>query len=288
MEYIVWDVSPEIVRWGAFAPRYYGLLFATGFIVGYSLMKKMFLAEGKNEEDLSSLLFYLMVGTIVGARLGHCLFYEPQYYLSNPLEILKVWQGGLASHGGTIGVLLATWLYRRKHPDQAYLWLVDRLAIGTAFVAGSIRVGNFFNSEIIGKPTDVAWAIIFARVDQVPRHPAMLYEALSYFLLFGLLWLIYQSRGPNIAHGKLLGIMLTWIFSSRIVIEFFKEDQVAFEAGMFLNLGQLLSIPFVLIGILLFTGLYRQLLPKTLNAPSPGNNSLSSSKPSKKKRKARK
>ncbi|MFW7381096.1 MAG: prolipoprotein diacylglyceryl transferase [Oligoflexus sp.] len=285
MEYFVWDLNPEIFRWGPIAPRYYGVLFATGFLVGYQLMKSIFLAEGRKEEDLSSLLFYLMVGTIVGARLGHCLFYEPAYYLRNPLEMLKIWQGGLASHGGSIGVLLAAWLYQRKHPDQPYLWLADRLAIGVAFAAGCIRLGNFFNSEIIGKPTDVPWAIIFARIDQLPRHPAMLYESLSYFLLFALLWGIYKLRGPNIPQGRLLGIMLAWIFTSRIIIEFYKEDQVAFEAGMILNMGQLLSIPFVLLGILLFTGYYKQWLPDATKIKHPAGQNANKPKTSGKQKK---
>lgn len=284
MEHFVWDTSPEIVRFGWFSLRYYGLLFAIGFIVGYSIMKKIFLEEGKNEEDLSSLLFHLMLGTIIGARLGHTLFYEPGYYLRNPIEILKVWQGGLASHGGTIGVLLATWLYKRKHPDQGYLWLADRLSIGVAFTAGCIRLGNFFNSEILGKPSDVPWAIIFARYDQVPRHPAMLYESLAYFLLFFLLWGLYRLKGASIAPGRLLGILLSWVFTSRIFIEFFKENQVAFEDQMVLNMGQLLSIPFVIIGIILATGIYRKFLPEKPAEATTAQQTSTKRRPNKNKR----
>ncbi|RZA16170.1 MAG: prolipoprotein diacylglyceryl transferase [Proteobacteria bacterium] len=255
MQHFIWDFSPEIFKIGSFGPRYYGLMFALGFLVGYNITQRIFLKEGRNEEDLSSLLFHIMVGTIVGARVGHCLFYEPDYYLSHPLEILFVWRGGLASHGGTIGVLIALWLYKRKHPDQGYVWLADRLAIGTAFTAGCIRIGNFFNSEILGKPSDVPWAIIFAsNGDMIPRHPAMLYESLAYMILFGvMLWMYWKTNAANVP-GRLIGIMLAWIYTARFFIEFVKENQVAFENGMDYNMGQLLSIPFVIIGLLLFSG----------------------------------
>lgn len=255
MGHLVWDFSPEIFKIGSFAPRWYGLMFAIGFMVGYSLMQKVFRIEGKNEEDLSSLLMHLMLGTIIGARLGHCLFYEPDYYLSNPLEILFVWRGGLASHGGTIGVLFSVWLYKLKHPDQGYIWLADRLAIGVAFTAGCIRVGNFFNSEILGKPSDVPWAMIFtAAGDNTPRHPAMLYEALSYFLLFAILfWMYFKTKAPQIK-GRMIGLMLGGIFLARFLIEFVKENQVPFENELPLNMGQLLSIPFILLGALAYSG----------------------------------
>lgn len=255
MQHLIWDISPELFKIGAFAPRYYGLMFAIGFMVAYAITQKIFLRENRNEEDLSSLLFHLMVGTIVGARVGHCLFYEPDYYLANPIEILYVWRGGLASHGGTIGVLFALWLYKRKHPDQGYIWLADRLAIGTAFTSTCIRTGNFFNSEILGKPSDVPWAIIFAaNGDMIPRHPAMLYEAAAYLILFFILYALYWKTNAAQVKGRLIGIMLAWIFAARFFIEFVKENQVPFENDMTLNMGQLLSIPFVIIGLLLASG----------------------------------
>ena len=223
MEHLIWDFQPEIFKLGSFAPRWYGLMFAIGFMVGYSVMQKIFREEGHNEEDLSSLLFHIMVGTIVGARLGHCLFYEPDYYLSHPLEILFVWKGGLASHGGTIGVMIGVWLYRLKHLDQGYVWLADRLAIGIAFTAACIRIGNFFNSEILGKPSDMPWAIIFkAAGETLPRHPAMLYESLSYLVLAGLLYGLYQKTKAK-TKGQMIGLMFFWIFTSRFFIEFYKE-----------------------------------------------------------------
>ncbi|NRA68430.1 MAG: prolipoprotein diacylglyceryl transferase [Pseudobacteriovorax sp.] len=286
MEHFVWNVDPEFVKWGFFTPRYYGLLFGLGFFVGYQIMRNIFRKEGHNEEELQSLLTYMVVGTIVGARLGHVLFYQPDYYLSNPLEILKMWKGGLASHGGTIGVLLACYLFRKKQPQHSYLWLADRLAITTAFVAGCIRTGNFFNSEILGKPWDGPWAIIFARVDNIARHPAMLYEAAAYFTLFVVLLLIYRKLKEKTPQGLLLGILLTWVFASRFVIEFFKENQVDFEAGMTLNMGQTLSIPFVVIGILFITGKIQIWVP-SLVASEPKAQKSDEAKTPKAKQKAR-
>jgi prolipoprotein diacylglyceryl transferase len=263
MEHLVWDFSPEIFSLGSFAPRWYGLMFAIGFMVGYSFMQKIFTREGYNEEDLSSLLFHVMLGTIIGARLGHCLFYEPGYYLTPEhfIEIFFIWKGGLASHGGTIGVIIAVWLYKRKHPDQGYVWLADRLSIAIAFTAACIRVGNFFNSEILGKPSDVPWAIIFKRAgESVPRHPAMLYESLSYLMLTGVLYWLYQKTEAK-KRGQMLGLMLFWIFTSRFFIEFYKENQVPFENELPLNMGQILSIPFIILGLLAFSGKLLEWLP---------------------------
>ncbi len=263
MEHLVWDFSPEIFSLGSFAPRWYGLMFAIGFMVGYSFMQKIFKQEGYNEEDLSSLLFHVMLGTIIGARLGHCLFYEPGYYLTPEhfIEILYIWKGGLASHGGTIGVIIAVWLYKRKHPDQGYVWLADRLSIAIAFTAACIRIGNFFNSEILGKPSDAPWAIIFKRAGEtVPRHPAMLYESATYLVLTGLLYWLYQKTEAK-KRGQMIGLMFFWIFTSRFFIEFFKENQVAFENELPLNMGQILSIPFIILGLLAFSGKLLEWLP---------------------------
>lgn len=291
MEHFVWDINPEIFTIGSFGPRYYGLMFAIGFLVSYRIVEVIWKREGKSVESVSSLLVHVMVGTIVGARLGHCLFYDPGYYLSNPLEILYVWKGGLASHGGTMGVMVAVFLYCKKNPDQPYGWLADRLATTIPFGAACIRIGNFFNSEILGRPSDVPWAVVFKRIDNIPRHPAMLYEALSYLILFSILMLRY-FKGPQIKPGSQIGLLLIWIFSSRIFLEFFKENQVAFEEGMILNMGQILSIPFVIVGVLLFTGAYQRFLPsgydiKPATDGASGNSSSGSngSKSQKKKRK---
>jgi prolipoprotein diacylglyceryl transferase len=195
-----------------------------------------------------------MMGTIIGARLGHCLFYEPDYYLANPLRILEIWKGGLASHGGTIGILVALALYARKNTDQPLGWLMDRLTVSVALTAACIRLGNFFNSEIVGKPTELPWAIVFERLDQIPRHPAMLYESVSYFVLCGVCFYLYATRIDTLKRGFLTGLLLVWIFTSRFLLEFVKENQVAFESGLPLNMGQLLSLPFVALGILFLLG----------------------------------
>ncbi|MGE0172208.1 MAG: prolipoprotein diacylglyceryl transferase [Oligoflexales bacterium] len=258
MDYFAWNFDPEIFRLqlGSFtlAPRYYGLMFAMGFLIGYQLLEKVYRKEGKNIESLSSLLGHMLVGTIVGARLGHCLFYEPGYYLSHPLEILAIWKGGLASHGGTLGILISVYFYTRKHRDQPYIWVADRLAPAIALTAAFIRIGNFFNSEIIGKPATVPWAVIFERIDAVPRHPAMLYESLSYLILFVITSLQYWKFNAARTPGRIIGFFFMWVFGSRILIEFVKENQVDFENAMALNMGQLLSIPFVIAGYLLFAG----------------------------------
>lgn len=248
----VWDVSPEIFRWGGLAPRWYGLLFGFGFLMGFLIVRRMFRREGKPERDLDVLLIYLVGGTIIGARLGHVLFYHPTYYLLRPIEILQFWEGGLASHGGALGVLVALGLYARTRADQPYLWLLDRIAVPTALVGSLIRLGNFFNSEILGQPTDVAWAIVFARVDSVPRHPVQLYESLGYLLIFIGLFAIYRRREPTLPHGLLAGLFLTSVFAVRIALEPFKVPQAAFAEQLpVLSMGQWLSLPFVAVGLAL-------------------------------------
>lgn len=247
---IHWNASPEIFTVGPLQVRWYSLMFIIGFAVGFKMMEWMCKREGKPLEKLDTLLFYVMGGTLIGARLGHCLFYEPGYYLSHPLEILMVWKGGLASHGGTAGVIFALWLFSRRNPEFSISWLLDHLAVPTALVAGLIRIGNFFNSEILGRPFDGPWAVIFDRVDQVPRHPAQLYESASYLILFIINIILYKTN-PRRPAGFMFGFIMIWIFSARIILEYFKENQESFEAGMLLNMGQLLSIPFILMGIFL-------------------------------------
>ncbi|MCS7188865.1 MAG: prolipoprotein diacylglyceryl transferase [Bacteroidia bacterium] len=250
--YIRWNVSPEILELGPLHIRWYGLLFASGFLVGFYIMRWIYKKEKKAEQSLDALLWYLLVGTIVGARLGHCLFYEPAYYLANPIEILKIWEGGLASHGGTIGVFLALYLYAKNHPDQPFVWLTDRLTLPTALTAALIRIGNLFNSEIYGKITAVPWAFIFERVDPHPRHPTQLYEAIVYAVLFiQLLYLYRKGWYATQAHGRPLGLFLTWVFGWRWVIEWWKEPQEAFSLPLPLNMGQLLSLPFIVVGLYL-------------------------------------
>jgi phosphatidylglycerol:prolipoprotein diacylglycerol transferase len=247
---IQWNPDPDILSVGPLHVRWYGLMFLLGFSIGYAIIRWMCQIEKKKFEELEGLLVYVMAGTMIGARLGHVLFYAPGYYLSHPLEILKIWEGGLASHGGTLGVILGVWLYSRRYPQFTFMWMLDRLSIPTAMVASFIRIGNLMNSEIIGRPTDVPWSFVFLRIDNIPRHPGQLYESIAYFTLFIFTMTLYRLK-PIRPPGFFIGIMLIWIFLSRIFLEHFKENQEAFEKGMFWNMGQLLSVPFVLAGIFL-------------------------------------
>ncbi len=254
--YFVWDVNKEL--WhigGAIGLRWYSLMFVGGFLLGSYLFGSFLRHEGKKDDYRDSLLMHMVLGTIIGARLGHCLFYAPGYYFSNPLEILKVWEGGLASHGGYLGIIIAVMWFAHKHKDLRFLWLADRLSILSIMVGGFIRVGNFFNSEIIGKVTHVPWAVVFKQVDPLPRHPSQLYEALGYFTISGILYGLYRIAHRNPVEGRLLGITLILGFTFRLLIETFKENQEIFENDLVLNMGQLLSIPFIIIGIILAIGI---------------------------------
>ncbi|MBE0538756.1 MAG: prolipoprotein diacylglyceryl transferase [Ignavibacterium sp.] len=246
---IFWNVSPEIVKLGPFSLRWYGLLFALGFVFGYLILTKFYKLEKKPQADLEQLSIYVILGTVIGARLGHCLFYDPVFYLSHPIEIIKVWEGGLASHGAAIGILISIYLITKKQKDNTMLWILDRLVIVVALAAVLIRLGNLFNSEIIGKAADVPWAFIFARVDNVPRHPAQLYESIFYLISFITLYFTYMKTQKKLKQGYLFGLFLVLIFGFRFFVEFVKENQSAFEQGLTLNMGQILSIPFVLAGL---------------------------------------
>ena len=249
----VWNVDPNIIKIGPLTIRYYGILFALSFYCGYNIIRSVFQREGKPESDLETLLTYMMVGTIAGARLGHCFFYDPGYYLSHPIKILMVWEGGLASHGGAIGILTAVYLYTRKRPEQPYLWLLDRMVIAVALAGLFIRLGNFFNSEILGIPGDVPWAVVFDRIDSAPRHPAQLYESIAYGSIFVGLYRLYLKLGERTPNGFLFGLFLVSVFGFRFFIEFVKERQASYSAALPMSIGQLLSIPLVIAGgILLF------------------------------------
>ena len=250
---VPWDVNPEIFRIGSFAVRWYGLLFASSFLFGYILMKKIFNNENLSDSTLDRLTIYMAIGVIAGARLGHCLFYEPGYYLSHPVEILMIWRGGLASHGAAIGILTAIWLFVRKEKKE-YVWMLDRIAIVVALSGFFIRMGNLMNSEIYGVETTLPWGFVFLRNGETaPKHPTQIYEALTYLLIFFLLHRIYWKNKGRHIQGTLISLAMILIFTSRFFIEFLKEDQVGFEASMKLNMGQLLSIPFVILGL---AGLY--------------------------------
>jgi len=248
---ITWNVDPEIFRVGSFAIRWYGLLFALGFVFGYIIMGSIFKKEKIPQKLLDTLTMYMVIGTVAGARLGHCLFYEPEFYLSHPLNILKIWEGGLASHGAAIGIIIALYFFSRK-AKKSFLWIIDRVVIVVALAGFFIRMGNLMNSEIYGVETSLPWGFIFVRWGEtVPRHPTQIYEALSYLLIFVLLYSIYLRKGIKLKDGYIFGLFLILLFSVRFLIEFIKEPQVGFEENMALNMGQLLSIPFVLLGIVI-------------------------------------
>ncbi|MCF8224978.1 MAG: prolipoprotein diacylglyceryl transferase [Bacteroidales bacterium] len=261
LDYITWDVDPEIFSIGKLSIRWYGLMFAMAFLSGYIVFTRFLKIKRLDAEMLDQLLIYIAVGTIIGARLGHCLFYEPEYYLSNPVEILKIWKGGLASHGAAIGIVVSLWLYIRKH-KLSFLWLMDRLVIVVPLGGAFIRTGNLFNSEIYGRPTDLPWGFKFVRdvirdpntgaiMPNLPSHPTQIYEALSYLLIFVILLYYFRKNKDTVRDGFIFGVFLILLFIARFFIEFIKNDQVAFESGMSLNMGQWLSLPFIFIGMYL-------------------------------------
>lgn len=247
---IVWNIDPDLFTFGPISIKWYGLCFALSFVFGLILMNWIFQKEQKPLKDLDSLLIYMMIGTILGARMGEVLFYSPAYFWENPEDIVKIWQGGLASHGAAIGIFLALYLYSRKRPDQPYLWLLSRMAIPVALGGFFIRLGNFFNSEIVGVPSALPWAIIFARRgESYARHPTMLYESFTYLMIFVILLYSYGKKGPDLKPRILLGTFLVLIFGARFILEFTKMSQAAMELP--LRMGQILSIPLIIWGSLL-------------------------------------
>ncbi|NLH24223.1 MAG: prolipoprotein diacylglyceryl transferase [Bacteroidales bacterium] len=252
---VYWDVDPVIFSIWKIDIRYYSLFFIIAFAIGYYIFKGFFKREGVPLKLLDPLLYTLIIGTLLGARLGHCLFYQPDYYLANPIEILYVWEGGLASHGGAIALLLAMWWFAHHYGRKnhfSFLWIMDRLGIATALAGFFIRMGNLMNSEIYGNETTLPWGFVFLRNGEVvPKHPTQLYEALSYLLLFVLLLFLYRKKLNRLKEGTLFGLFLLVLFAARFFIEYIKEPQVAFEETMALNMGQLLSIPFIFAGAIL-------------------------------------
>lgn len=275
LDAIVWNMDPDLIS-SPITVRWYGLMFAIGFLIGYEIVARMFRHEGAPERWLGLLLIWVVAGTIVGARLGHCFFYEWDYYSRHPERIIAFWEGGLASHGGTIAIILAVFIYSKAVTKKSALWTFDRLVVAVALVAALIRLGNLFNSEIFGHATTLPWGFKFPlsrewQIEYAPTdsacHPTQLYEAGTYLLLFCLLMWMYWKRNAEERPGLLLGVFFIGVFLPRILIEFVKNPQEEFEREMFLNMGQLLSVPFVLAGILL---VYRALTrPKeTLTFPN--------------------
>ena len=276
--FITWNASPEVftipgIDWPV---RWYGLSWALAFIGSHFFMNRIFKKEGRTDKQLDLLTLYIVIATVLGARLGHCLFYDFSYYSKHPLEILKVWEGGLASHGGAIGILVGMWLYCRK-TKESWLWLFDRLVVVVPLASMFIRFGNLMNSEIVGKVTDVAWGFKFLRNDEdllnlerfgtaIPvRHPTQLYEALFYSVLFALFYWLWKHRRAAVGPGFMFGLFCVLMFSFRFLMEFMKENQSAFEDALPINMGQILSLPFILLGIFMIirSGKLKQSNPLT-------------------------
>ena len=263
INYILWNPSLEAFSLGPLSIRWYSLCWLVGLLAAYLMVRKQYREQKIGDELFEPLFFYCFIGILIGARLGHCLFYQPDYFLSSGSHVVEMllpirftpdgsWRftgyEGLASHGGTLGLIIALWLYVRR--TGLSIWRVlDNIAIATPATACLIRLGNLMNSEIIGKITDVPWAFIFQRVDTMPRHPGQLYEAIAYALLLIIGWAAYRRWPQRVGTGFFFGLCLTYIFTARFFIEYTKDIQEAFEAGMPLNMGQLLSIPFVIIGV---------------------------------------
>ena len=258
LDFITWKADPVLLNLGFIQIRWYGLMFAIGFLIGYKIEEKIYRREGVPEEWLSILLLWTVAGTIIGARLGHVFFYEWDIYSQDPIKILYIWEGGLASHGGTIGIIAGIFLYSWITTKRSPLWAFDRLVIPVALVGALIRMGNLFNSEIFGHATDLPWGFMFIRsrewhmlYENQACHPTQIYEALCYVALFFLLKWMYWKKNAGERPGMLLGVFFIILFGTRFLIEFIKNPQVEFEQDMLLNMGQLLSIPFILAGIIL-------------------------------------
>ncbi|MGL4614009.1 MAG: prolipoprotein diacylglyceryl transferase [Shewanella sp.] len=256
MEHLVWELNPVMVSFMGLTVHWYGVLFAIAITAGFQVMKRIYIKEQLDVESLDNLLIYCVIGIIVGARLAHCVFYDPGYYFSHPLKILAIWEGGLASHGGGLGAILALYYYQRK-VKLPFLFLLDRLAIATAIFGFFVRMANFANSEILGEPTTLPWGVIFARVDMLPRHPTQLYEALAYLTIFIGLYALYQFTQIKQRYGALFGVFLVLVFSARIGIESLKVSQAAYTETL-LSAGQWLSLPFLAVGIILLILAYRK------------------------------
>jgi prolipoprotein diacylglyceryl transferase len=265
MAFVRWGVDPDILHLGSFSLKYYSLCWLLAVACSYWVLARIYDREGIEHARLLSLAWYVVVGTILGARLGHCLFYEGAYYLSHPLEIILPFRkidgawtftgyAGLASHGAAIGIVVAILLYARKF--KAGVWeTADKLGIVAPLGGALIRLGNLMNSEIIGMPADVPWAFVFSRVDSVPRHPSQLYEALCYLIIFVFIILLYKKRGNAHRSGFFFALSISSIFAVRILVEYTKEVQESFELALRhstgFDMGQLLSLPFVVAGVIL-------------------------------------
>ena len=268
LSYILWNPDDTAFRIGPLSMHWYSLCWLVGLLLAYLIVRKLYKEQKIKDELFEPLFLYCFIGILIGARLGHCLFYQPDVYLSSWTHFVEMilpiefngngdWHftgyRGLASHGGTFGLMIALWLYVRK--TGLNIWRVlDNIAIATPATAFFIRIGNLMNSEIIGKPTDVPWAFVFQQIDMLPRHPGQLYEAIAYALLMLIGWSVYRRRPQRVGTGFFFGMCLTYIFTARFLIEFTKEIQEPFEASLPINMGQILSLPFIAIGIACMAG----------------------------------
>lgn len=256
LQYITWNVNPTAFALGSFEIRWYGILFACVFAAGYMILDYILKKEKQSPKMIDSLLMYVVIAVIVGARLGHCFFYEPSYYLAHPIEILYIRDGGLSSHGAAFTILFALWLIARKY-QKKYLWILDRVVMVVALGGLFIRTGNLMNSEIFGLPTTLPWGFRFIRsaswyeppCNALPCHPTQIYEALSYFFIFICLIRYFFKQHSRLKDGIIFGWFLIGVFGMRFLIEFLKANQEPWEDQYLLNMGQILSIPFVILGV---------------------------------------
>lgn len=270
-------MDPVLIHIGSFGIRWYSLLFVSGFIFGWYIFRWFFRREGISEKLLDPLLYTLLISTIVGARLGHCIFYSPEYYFGTWegfLEVFQPWKGGLASHGGAIALLLGMWWFSARYGkknDFDYIWILDHLVIAVALTGALIRLGNFFNSEIYGPVTDLPWGVVFERNGETePRHPTQLYESLTYTVLFVVMILLYKFKLEKLHRGFFLGFFLVGCFGARFVIEYVKEARIFFDLGFTtINIGQALSIPFILFGISMLIYAVVKKVPAAAVHPAP-------------------
>jgi len=267
LDFITWNVDPVLLHLGPLAIRWYGLLWAAGIWFALLIVQRLFKHEKLPDAWLDQLFLYTVVGAILGARLGHCFFYEWQllkepvtilgitfeygnHYLSHPWELLYIWRGGLASHGGAIGILIAMYFFNRNVSKKGFVWIFDRLVIGVAICGASIRLGNLMNSEIYGSATSLPWGFIFVRSGETqPMHPTQIYEMIYCLITFAIVWWLYWKKEAYKKNGLIFGVFLIGIFGSRFALEFIKNNQEVFESNLSLNMGQILSLPFIIWGI---------------------------------------
>lgn len=262
---IHWSLQPEI-HLGSFSVRWYGILFATGVVLAYFIVSSLYEKEGIPEKYMNYLLLLTVAFAVVGARLGEVFFYSWDYFKDHLYEIPMTWKGGLSSHGATIGIIISAIIYSQWVIKKPFLWVGDKVVVGVAIAAAFVRFGNFANSEIFGFPTQLPWAVVFQNIDSIPRHPTQIYEAISYLIICAFLFRISTSKTQKLPLGAATGWFLVSLFSMRFLIEFLKENQQSFEEHLFLNMGQLLSLPFILMGVLILFRSYKKEDPAKTNA----------------------